>query len=92
MNATAEEVIQHSEVNRHEQAQPFNINFKPMYSLERIRRRALCEALCEGIPDVDLLAMRENFRRVANAALRQRCRPMKGVTDGQEPKSTADPV
>lgn len=56
MRTTADEVIQRSEVERSERAQPFSINYKPMYSKERIRRRALCEALLEGIPDFDLLS------------------------------------
>lgn len=30
-------------------------NGTPMYSLERIRRRALCEAVCDGIPDEALV-------------------------------------
>jgi hypothetical protein len=70
MSLMANEVIQRSEVRRHEQAQPFHINFKPMYSLERIRRRALCEALCEGIPDADLLAMQPEFQKLAKALKR----------------------
>lgn len=69
---TAEEVIQRSEVERSERAQPFKINYKPMYSMERIRRRALCEALLEGISDVDLLGSRSVFAQLREMSDKKR--------------------
>jgi DNA-binding NtrC family response regulator len=65
---TAEELIERSEMRRSERALPAVINYRPMYSLERIRRRALCEAVCEGIPDIDLVAMAAGMRRLAAEA------------------------
>lgn len=73
-----DEVIQRSELRRHEQGQPFKINHRPMYSMERIRRRALCEALCEGIPDEDLLAMQTEFRKLAATLERNRRKACRG--------------
>jgi len=68
MSATAKEIINRSEIRRSERAEPFCINYTPMYSLERIRRRALCEAVCEGISDAELIAMRARMRRLAAEA------------------------
>ena len=65
---TAAELIERSEMRRSERALPAVINYRPMYSLERIRRRALCEAVCEGIPDIDLVAMAAGMRRIAAEA------------------------
>jgi hypothetical protein len=77
MRMTADEVIQRSEIERQERSEPNHQNYRPLYSKERVRRRALCEALLEGIADDDLLALREifagfrrqseeRFRKVAN--------------------------
>jgi DNA-binding NtrC family response regulator len=68
MMQTAAELIERSEMRRSERALPGVCNYRPMYSLERIRRRALCEAVCEGIPDTDLVAMAAGMRRLAAEA------------------------
>lgn len=71
---TGDEVVQKSEVRRSERAQPFAIDYKPMYSLERTRRRHLCEAVCEGIPTLQLAALAgdmEKLRKCATGLKRQ---------------------
>jgi DNA-binding NtrC family response regulator len=62
---TADDMIRESEMHRSE---AFHLHGKPLYSLERIRRRALCEAVCAGIPDGELIEMRDEMRKLARAA------------------------
>ena len=57
--STAAEMVRESERRRSE---AFSVHGKPLYSLERIRRRALCEAALDGIPDGIVLKMREEIK------------------------------
>jgi len=66
---TADDMIRESEMHRSE---AFNLQGKPLYSLARIRRRALCEAVCEGVPDGELIGMRDEMRKLARAAALRR--------------------
>lgn len=65
---TADDLIRQSEMLRSEQ---YHLRKMPIYSLERIRRRALCEAVCEGVPDSKLIAMRDSMRLIAMAEARE---------------------
>ena len=82
MNApTADDLIRQSEMLRSEQ---YHLRKMPIYSLERIRRRALCEAVCEGVPDSELIAMRDQMARKAQAA--------RNAAKEEEPIKTLDEV
>ena len=65
---TADDLIRQSEMLRSEQ---YHLRKIPIYSPERIRRRALCEAVCEGVPDNELIAMRDRMSRIAFAAAKE---------------------